>query len=307
MHSEDQAALERLESRVRAILPEQYQDYYDEVKPVSMGSAGLKYGPDGGVAWDRMWGSFCDLAMAGGPPHKGTLLEPGCKANIDAEPGRYKSVVEEICRGITMVTDLPAESAQEPGWISVDCVNHGTAAWLLRAITVENVSVRCEGGTLYLPAAPSYRLEKEVKNVITVIAKTSHYWFGHTSQVQRRRIGELFQEMENESPLVQPAFSSSDLQTDSHQNARTKMAENINRLAEFRISTHEYASWLGVECPDVRSAIWMMRGMIASNVLSRREDTVLFIPVDPCHDPNGEIGAENALRLYRFGKIRGIL
>jgi sirohydrochlorin cobaltochelatase len=85
------------------------------------------------------------------------------------------------------------------------------------------------------------------------------------------------------------------------------MAENINRLTGFRISTHEYTSWLGVECPDVRSAIWMMRGMIASNVLSRREDTVLFIPVDLCHDPNGEIGAENILRLYRFAKIRGIL
>ena len=39
-----------------------------------MRAAGLKYDADGKVAWDEIWGSFCDLAMAGGPPHKGKLL-----------------------------------------------------------------------------------------------------------------------------------------------------------------------------------------------------------------------------------------
>ena len=39
---EDQGALEALEFRLRTILPEQYQDCYEEVLPVSMGSAGLK-------------------------------------------------------------------------------------------------------------------------------------------------------------------------------------------------------------------------------------------------------------------------
>ncbi|HWF03920.1 MAG TPA: sirohydrochlorin chelatase, partial [Candidatus Angelobacter sp.] len=165
---EERAALETLEFRVRAILPEQYQDSYDDVKPVSMGSAGLKFGEDGKVAWDKIWGSFCDLAMAGGPPHKGTLLEPASQASIDAEPDRYTSVVEEICRGVSLVTSLVAEASAHSGWISVDCVNRGTATWLLRAITVENVSARCEGSVLYLPAGPAYRLEKEIKNVITV-------------------------------------------------------------------------------------------------------------------------------------------
>ena len=55
-----------------------------------------------------MWGSFCDLAMAGGPPHKGALLEPGIEADINAQFGRYDEVAEEICRGITMVTGLRA-------------------------------------------------------------------------------------------------------------------------------------------------------------------------------------------------------
>ena len=60
--------METLEARIKTILPPQYQDCYEDVQPVSMGSAGLKYGPDGKVAWNEIWGSFCDLAMAGGPP-----------------------------------------------------------------------------------------------------------------------------------------------------------------------------------------------------------------------------------------------
>ena len=53
------------------------------------------------------------------------------------------------------------------------------AVWLLRAIVVENVSVRREGATLFLPAGPGYRVEKEIKNVITAVAKTHHYWAEH--------------------------------------------------------------------------------------------------------------------------------
>ena len=85
--------IEELEVRLKTILPEQYQDCYEDVQPVSMGSATLKYGSDGKVAWDDIWETFCDLAMAGGPPHKGALLEPGSQAAIDAQPDGYREVV----------------------------------------------------------------------------------------------------------------------------------------------------------------------------------------------------------------------
>ena len=64
---EDRRALDALDARIRAILPANYQDSYQDVQPVSMGSAGLKYSSDGRVAWDLMWGSFpCqDLSLAG--------------------------------------------------------------------------------------------------------------------------------------------------------------------------------------------------------------------------------------------------
>jgi sirohydrochlorin cobaltochelatase len=32
---------------------------------------------------------------------------------------------------------------------------------------------------LFLPAGPTFRLDKEIKNVVTVIAKTHHYWKEH--------------------------------------------------------------------------------------------------------------------------------
>ena len=91
---------EALDTRLKTLLPEEYQESYETIEPKPMRSAGSKYDADGQVAWDEIWGSFCDLAMAGGPPHKGTLLEPGTEAEIDAQFDRYDEVAEEICRGI---------------------------------------------------------------------------------------------------------------------------------------------------------------------------------------------------------------
>ena len=45
----------------------------------------------------------------------------------------------------------------------------------------ENAYHLSEGKTLYLPAGPSFRLENEIKNVITVVAKTHHYWTEHVA------------------------------------------------------------------------------------------------------------------------------
>lgn len=262
-----------------------------------MGSASLKYGQDGKVACDEMWSSFCDLAMAGGPPHKGTLLESASEADIDAQPNRYREVVQEICRGINMVTDLFAEPSPVPGWIRANCVNGVTADWLLRAITMENVSVRCEGLELDLPAGPSYRLEKEIKNVITVMAKTSHYWFGHTFQAQRSNIRNLLAKMEEESPLLQPASLSHTFESHPYEAVREKMSGMIYQLTGLRTSNHHYFGWLGIVCPDVHSAIWMMRAMVASNILSRREGTVFFVPLDRVRDANGEKAVRTVVHL----------
>jgi sirohydrochlorin cobaltochelatase len=144
-----------------------------------MGAAALKYDAEGNAAWDEIWTDFCDLALAGGPPHRGTLLEPGDPELIKTDPEGYERVLKELERGIRMVTGLETVRSNAPGWIGLVCESEDMALWLLRAILVENVSVRREGKTLFFPAGADFRLEKETKNVITVIAKTNHYYQEH--------------------------------------------------------------------------------------------------------------------------------
>jgi hypothetical protein len=301
---DQQRALEVLDSRLRILLPEDYQETYEQMEPVPMRSAGLKYGADGAVAWNEIWGSFCDLAIAGGPPHKGRLLEAGMPADIAAQPDRYRGVVREICRGVTMVTDMMAVEAPTPGWVRVTCFREAMAGWLVRAVTTENVAVRAEGALLDLPAAPAFRLEKEIKNVITAIAKTCHYWMGHMPGTQRLAVANLLGTLDAEAPLVQPAYSPDGVHAAADAPLYDGIAARIRRDAGLAASPHLYTGWLGLECASVHAAVWMMRALVATNVLARREDRVLFVPVNPAIDPNGGRVAEAVVRLHRLAAAR---
>ena len=290
------------EARLKTLLPEEYRECYEDVQPVSMGSAGLKFASDGRVAWDEIWGSFCDLAMAGGPPHRGRLLEPASKAEIDAEPVLYRQVVNELCRGVEMVTGLAVEPSLISGWIHVDCPGATMAGWLVRAINMENVSANCNGMVLNLPAGPHYRLEKEIKNVITAIAKTSHYWLGHTSVAQHRAIADLFEIMESESPLIQAPFSPQDTTGVAFESLRDRIANEIHSVTGLQATGRAYHGWLGVHCNDVRSATRMMRAMAVSNVLCRREGDAIYIPVNPFADRSGSRIVGLLRRAYEVAK-----
>jgi hypothetical protein len=298
------AAIETLDSRLKTLLPEEYRDSYESVEPKPMRSAGLKYDADGQVAWDQIWGSFCDLAMAGGPPHKGALLGPGGEDAINAQFDRYDEVADEICRGIKMVTGLRAYPSPTPGWVSVACQGDAMAGWLVRAIVMENVAARRRGAILEVPAAPHFRLEKEIKNVITVIAKTCHYWLGHIPPDQQQAIADLFNTMAVESPLVEPDLSSQN--STKGRTLTATIAASIQQRTGLRQSDHRYGGWLGVECPSVRVAVWMMRALVATNVLSRREGTVLFVPVNASTDPRGTIVANAVEQVHRSASARGI-
>lgn len=155
------------------------------VSAAPMGAAPLVYNAEGQVVWDHVWGKddpdspFCELALAGGPPHRGSLLEPVNPAAVQADWAGYGRVLAELTRGIQMTTGLRTRLSQALGWIGVECHSEEMALWLLRAIVVENVSVRREGAVLYLPAGPAFQLESEIKNVITALAKTHHYWQEH--------------------------------------------------------------------------------------------------------------------------------
>ena len=260
-----QVELDQLDARLRILLPEQYQESYESIEPKPMGSAGLKFDAEGKVAWNEIWQTFCDLAMAGGPPHKGRLLEPATIDAIAANPTQYDAVVDELCRGIVMASELPAYRAPRDGWIEVHCFSQTMADWLARAIVMENVAASSNGLMLYLPAAPHFRIEKEIKNVVTVIAKTTHYWVGHMSRSQKVLIADLFVKMSAESPLLEPS-----------------------------------AGWRGVDCDSVGAAIWMMRALAAHNVLARREEKTLYVAMDERHDPDGEIVRAMLLKVRRL-------
>jgi hypothetical protein len=304
-HEEETQALETLDGRLKTLLPEEYQDSYETMQPVPMRSAGLKYAADGTVAWDQIWGSFCDLAIAGGPPHKGKLLEPGVEADINAQFDRYDEVGEEICRGIRMVTGLRAYISPTPGWVSVTCLSDAMAGWLVRAIVMENVAARRAGAILELPVAPHFRLEKEIKNVITVIAKTCHYWIGHIPPEQQQAIAELFATIGHESPFVAPEFPDGGI-GDDHRRLAAHIAAAIHGATGLTRSNHESADWVGIECPNVRAAVWTMRALVTSNVLSRREEHVLLLPVNPASDPRGEVVSNTFTRVYRLACARGV-
>jgi sirohydrochlorin cobaltochelatase len=103
-----------------------------------MGAADLCYNDDGSVAWDEMWTNFCDLALAGGPSHRGMLLEPVTPDAVAADPEGYQQVITELTHGIQLVTGLAVVESRSPGWIGVDCAHEEMALWMLRAIVVED-------------------------------------------------------------------------------------------------------------------------------------------------------------------------
>lgn len=301
----DQQALEALNATITILLPETYQATFEALQPVSMRSAPLVYGADGGVAWDKIWGSFCDLAMAGGPPHKGRLLEPGRRADIDAAPAAYDDVTWEIRRGITMATDLKATVSPVPGWVSVDCYSDAMAAWLVRAIVMENVAATAVGRRLLLPAAPSFRLEKEIKNVITVIAKTCHYWLGHILPPQQYAIAQRLAAVAAEWPEVAPTWATEE----AHGVVSPPVATLVDRLrgqAGVGPAGLMQAGSIGVTCADVPAAIWMMRALVAMNVLARREQSTLCVPVNPATDPQGDQVTRAVTHVHALAVVRGL-
>lgn len=101
-------------------------------------------------------------------------------------PDDQARVLDEMARGLRLITGWGVVRDAVPGWIGLACPNADAAIWLMRAIIVENVAVRREATTLFLPAGPDFRLAQEIKNVITVVAKTHHYW---TEHVQSAAVG----------------------------------------------------------------------------------------------------------------------
>lgn len=149
----------------------------------TMSSADFVYQPDGRPDWRSMWEGFCELALYGGSPHRGAdsvLLEA---AAPDAPATEGFDAVDEIRRGIWMTSSLYSEADEaDPGWLTITCRSRAMAAWMCATIILENVEAKFDEERLLVPASPSFTLKDEVKSVITVVAKTHHYWTAHALQ-----------------------------------------------------------------------------------------------------------------------------
>lgn len=168
-----------IDRRFSPIVPIMPSPAMAEAPAPAMGQAPFVYGKNGRPHWAGMWESFCELALFGGPPHRGpeSALHAD-EADPPPPPGTSFDPIAEIQRGIEETTGLATASA-EPGWLAIACESPRMAAWLCATIILENVDARVTGETLLVPAGSGYRLEDEVKSVITVVAKTHHYWLAH--------------------------------------------------------------------------------------------------------------------------------
>ena len=182
-HALAQSATDCIEDGGRAVCTSRYPT------PLTYGlcdeTAPFVWRRDGRPDWGAMWTTFCELALYGGPPQRGA---ESALRGADGACGPVASpspeMLTELQRGVLETTGLAAEPA-EPGWIAVLCESRRMAAWLCAAIIVENVDARVDGRRLLLPAGADFVLEDEVRSVITVVAKTHHYWREHVTRSSR--------------------------------------------------------------------------------------------------------------------------
>jgi len=148
----------------------------------AMSSAPFVWQEDGRPDWGSMWTTFCDLALYGGPPQRG--VDSAIRAPIGAATSSDSEMLAEMRRGIWETTGLYAEPG-EAGWLTVTCDSPTMAAWMCAAIILEHVEARVEEDRLLVPAAPDFELKDQVKSIITVVAKTHHYWQAHIAGGER--------------------------------------------------------------------------------------------------------------------------
>ena len=269
--------LKHLEARINALLPPRYIGCFEAVSPASMGSAKLRYDSAGKIVWGEIWTTFCHLALAGGPPHRGRLLGAVTEEEVRQAPEQYAAVVAELQRALELCVELPLMTMLQPGWLGLQCDSPAVAAWLVRAIIAENVIARHEGEVLLVPAGPHFRVEKELKNVVVAVAKTCHYLMDHVEPEQMPS---------GEAPhLIRPPLPHEMAAArERYDAAAASLQQLIHESTGQKTWLGEAPGWVGIECGDEESAVWLLRAVATEDILVRREESALYVPVDVSSD-----------------------
>lgn len=113
--------------------------------------------------------------------------------------------------------------------------------------------------------------------------------------------------MDSESPLIQPPFATSNTRTADSEKLRNTTAANICSQSGLQATGLAYHGWLGIDCLTVRAAIWMMRMMVASNVLCRCEGNFIYVPVNRSTDPRGDRLTALLVNAHRVARAQGVI
>jgi len=207
-------------------------------------------------------------------PH--VLAEASNLICFHKDPEKSKAIASEIMRGIQLTTGMKASIDDEINSVLLECESETMAAWMHRAIVAENVFADHLGNVVRLPSGPDFRIEKEIKNVIVCVAKTWHYWDGHMSENEKAKAGKV---MNDATLIIPPQVSNNEITTEAYAKAVIETLETVGAALKFEGKTASEYGWVGFECPDEKSAAWMVRAIIACNILARREITTLLLPV----------------------------
>ncbi len=129
-----------------------------------------------------------------------------------------------------------------------------------------------DGDSLFFNSrpAPTFRVEKEIKNVVVALAKSSHYWDGHLTAAQQSLAAE---------GVWEAATPSEAAANPSEYEAAVREVENSLLAARLPTSPRRYVGWVGVETGSEEDAVWLLRAVLVEQVLARREGKVLYLPV----------------------------
>jgi len=120
-------------------------------------------------------------------------------------------------------------------------------------------------------------------------------------------IGDLFSAITTESPLIQPALIGHDFKDGTDPQLGRSLSVRIQEKTGLMPWDVPCDGWVGVVCPSVKAAIWMVRGLVVSNVFARREDTVLHFPVNPTTDTSGNFVVQAVSQVHGFAQARRVL
>ena len=143
--------------------------------PEYMKAAEIIYDQNGNPEWNKMWNSFCNLAAEGGPSHRDNLH----RISFPEKNFVYDETIKnEIARGLRLL-NANVKEINNKGEIYIDLIFPNKAKWFRNIIDLENVAAKQKGKYLILPWSGNYKIDKEVKSLMTVWGKASHYWREH--------------------------------------------------------------------------------------------------------------------------------